>query len=92
MTVLGNFRKLFENSPNNLVMMKNAVKSKKEKPEETIDKPREVFNLFDKVQDISDDNRKLDTLHQDGDGSIPTREVGTALRAMMTYPSVSLTE
>ena len=72
-------------------MMKKPVKSKKEKPEETIDKPREVFNLFDKVQEISNDNRKLDTLYQDGDGSIPSQEVGTALRAMMTYPSVSMT-
>ena len=67
------------------------MKSKKEKPEETIDKPREIFNLFDKVQEISNDNRKLDTLYQDGDGSIPSQEVGTALRAMMTYPSVSIT-
>ena len=67
------------------------MKSKKEKPEETIDKPREIFNLFDKVQEISNDNRKLDTLYQDGDGSIPSQEVGTALRAMMTYPSVSMT-
>ena len=44
--------------------MIKPVKSKKEKPEETVDKPREVFNLFDKVQDISKETGKLDTLYQ----------------------------
>ena len=34
-------------------------------------KIKDVFNLFDK----------------DGDGDIPTQELGTALRALGTYPS-----
>ena len=36
-----------------------------------VSKIKEVFNLFDK----------------DGDGDIPTQELGTALRALGTYPS-----
>ena len=71
-------------------MVKSKLFTKKEKPEEVVDKPKEVFSLFDKVRvgikvDDSDDHG----VYQDGDGSIPTQEVGTALRAMMTYPSVS---
>ena len=36
----------------------------------------------------SDGKLTTDCYFQDGDGSIPTQEVGTALRAMGTYPSV----
>ena len=72
--------------------MKRFVKSKvfpkKEKSEDPVDKPKEVFNLFDKVG-LTKSKPPQTFLLQDGDGSIPTQEVGTALRAMMTYPSVS---
>ena len=71
-------------------MVKSKLFTKKEKPEEVVDKPKEVFSLFDKVRDelkVADSDGLV--LYQDGDGSIPTQEVGTALRAMMTYPSVS---
>ena len=51
-----------------------------------------MFSLFDKVLSnlhyYNDDN---DPLLQDGDGNIPTQELGTALRALDAYPSVILT-
>ena len=40
--------------------------------EEASDEAREIFSLFDK----------------DGDGSIPTQEIGTAIRALGYFPKV----
>ena len=40
--------------------------------EEVSDEAREIFSLFDK----------------DGDGSIPTQEIGTAIRALGYFPKV----
>ena len=42
--------------------MKRLVKAKKEKTDETVDKPREVFNLFDKVKSGTKKQRKLEVL------------------------------
>ena len=41
--------------------------------EEASDEAREIFSLFDK----------------DGDGSIPTQEIGTAIRALGYFPKVN---
>ena len=51
-----------------------------------------MFSLFDKVFSHPHicDNDDDETLLQDGDGNIPTQELGTALRALDAYPSVNI--
>ena len=52
---------------------------------------KEIFNLFDKVtvEIISPSDRMVAYSGQDKDGTIPSQEVGTAMRALGLFPSVS---
>ena len=53
-----------------------------------IEEAKEIFSLFDKVKTWEWDLDLKD--FQDGDCSIPTQELGTAMRAMGTFPKVPL--
>ena len=52
---------------------------------------KEIFNLFDKVDEItsSSGDKPMVFFYQDKDGTIPCQEVGTAMRALGLFPSVS---
>lgn len=67
----------------------NALNKNNEESLVDIEQSKEIFNLFDKVSinmKYLMEKLKIGLLIKDGDGSIPTQELGTAMRALGCFP------